>query len=220
MGTNHRHSMPEGFGAAFLAKYSAEKYDEIMKASEEACQNEKGNLVAASAAPVASFGVSSGAAPAFGASADAKPSFGVSPGAPAFGVSPGAPAFGVSADAKPAFGVSPGGASFGVPTGGASFGVPAGGASFGVSPGGAAFGVSADAKPSFGVSNATASFGVPAASTTEQRGTKRRAEDDEPAEAQGKRIKRSAGKIPNIDSDNAKEYKWSKTSNAFTFGSN
>ena len=30
----------------------------------------------------------------------------------------------------------------------------------------------------------------------------------------------SAGKIPNIDSDNAKEYKWSKTSNAFTFGSN
>jgi len=144
-------------------------------------------------------------------------------------VSPGAPAFGVSADAKPAFGVSPGGASFGVPTGGASFGVPAGGASFGVSPGGAsfgvpaggaAFGVSADAKPSFGVSNATASFGVPAASTTEQRGTKRRAEDDEPAEAQGKRIKRSAGKIPNIDSDNAKEYKWSKTSNAFTFGSN
>merc|ERR1711957_983964 len=197
MGTNHRHSMPEGFGAAFLAKYSAEKYDEIMKASEEACQNEKGNLVAASAAPVASFGVSSGAAPAFGASADAKPSFGVSPGAPAFGVSPGAPAFGVSADAKPAFGVSPGGASFGVPAGGA------------------AFGVSADAKPSFGVSDATASFGVPAASTTEQRGTKRRAEDDEPAEAQGKRIKRSAGKIPNIDSDNAKEYKWSKTSNAF-----
>ena len=30
----------------------------------------------------------------------------------------------------------------------------------------------------------------------------------------------SAGKIPNIDCDNAKEYKWSKTSNAFTFGSN
>jgi hypothetical protein len=97
-----------GFDPAFLAKYSKEKYEDIMQASIECSQNEAGGILAAPTGPAVSFGVGPmSGAPTF--------SFGVQPSTPTFGVSP---SFGVTAAtafgfaAAPTFGVAqPPGAS-------------------------------------------------------------------------------------------------------------
>jgi len=94
----------QGFDSSFMAKYSSTAYDNILKASEEACKSEanpSGIAAAAAGGGGASFGVG---APAGGAS------FGV--GAP-FGGGGGAASFGGGGAAS--FGVGGGAALFGAP---------------------------------------------------------------------------------------------------------
>jgi len=105
-----------GFDPSFLAKYSKNRYEEIMQASEESCKAESGGILSAPApgGGAALFGVSASpvASPMFGIQPAAPTvSFGVSPApaAASFGVPSPAPAasFGVQASAAPMFGVTP-----------------------------------------------------------------------------------------------------------------